>query len=125
MTNLERPEPDHRVFVRDLIVTCSIGAHPYERDKPQRVRINVELDVATRASEAGDSLGNVVDYERVVKAARRIATAGHINLVETLAERIAAHCLEDRGVARACVRIEKLDVFKDAESVGVELVRRR
>ena len=117
--------PDHRVFIRDLVVPCSIGAHAHERDGPQRVRVNVELDVESSAAAAGDALSNVVDYEAVVLAVRNLAGQGHVNLVETLAERIAQACLADARVLGARVRVEKLDVFADAAGVGVELERRR
>jgi dihydroneopterin aldolase len=116
--------PDHRVFVRDLVIACSIGAHAHERDGPQRVRVNVEIDVATEARAAGDRLANVLDYEAVVTAIRRIAGHGHINLVETLAERIAEASLTDPRALAVRVRVEKLDVFADAAAVGVELERR-
>ncbi|MSP82544.1 MAG: dihydroneopterin aldolase [Alphaproteobacteria bacterium] len=116
---------DHRVFVRDLVLACSIGVHDHERRASQRVRINIDLDVASRAASADDSLANVVDYERVVDGARRFAREGHINLVETLAERIARFCLEDARVLTARVRVEKIDVFPDAAAVGVEIIRGR
>jgi dihydroneopterin aldolase len=48
-----------------------------------------------------------------------------INLVETLADRIAAQCLADRRVLSATVRVEKLDVMPDAGAVGVEIERHR
>jgi dihydroneopterin aldolase len=114
----------HRVFVRDLVLDCSIGVHGHERRANQRVRINVDLDVNAPPA-AGDSLAEVVDYERVVDGIRRFARAGHVNLVETLAERIAAFCLADPRVALARVRVEKIDVFPDAAAVGVEIVRGR
>ena len=56
---------------------------------------------------------------------RYVISSGHINLVETLADRIAQTCLEDRRVQSVKARIEKLDVFKEAESVGVEIERNR
>ena len=116
---------DHRVFVRDLVIACSIGVHGHERRASQRVRINVDLDVGAPAGDAGDSLANAVDYERVVDGVRAIAGGGHINLVETLAERIADFCLADARVLAVRVRVEKIDVFPDAASVGVEIVRRQ
>jgi dihydroneopterin aldolase len=64
-----------------------------------------------------------VCYEEVVSGMRRLVAAGHLNLVETLAEQIATLCLEDRRVRVARVRVEKLDVFADATSVGVEIER--
>ncbi|MBM3584120.1 MAG: dihydroneopterin aldolase [Alphaproteobacteria bacterium] len=113
---------DHRVFVRGLMLSCFIGAHPHERLAPQRVRVDIELAVAARPPE-DDTLVDVVDYERVVNAVRRIAAEGHINLVETLAERIAASCLGDGRVVEARVRVAKPDVFDDVDEVGVEVVR--
>ncbi|HIJ38513.1 MAG TPA: dihydroneopterin aldolase [Rhodospirillaceae bacterium] len=112
------------VFVRDLELQANIGVHSHEQDRPQRIRIN--LDLAVRESEtaaASDDLATVVCYEQVVSAIRTIVLAGHVNLVETLAERIAAMCLEDRRVRVARVRVEKCDVFADAASVGVEIER--
>jgi dihydroneopterin aldolase len=112
-----------RIFVRDLELPCLIGVHLHERDGRQRVRINLELDVAGEPAALGDRLANAVNYETIVGRVRRIVGAGHVNLVETLAEQIAQMCLEDRRVQRASVRVEKLDVFADAASVGVEVER--
>ena len=72
-----------------------------------------------------DDLRRVVDYETVADAVRAIVAAGHVKLVETLAERIAETCLADPRVHLARVRVEKLDVFADAASAGVEIERRR
>jgi dihydroneopterin aldolase len=70
-------------------------------------------------------LANVVSYETIVEAIRDLAGDGHVNLVETLAERIADICFMDARVVGARVRLEKLEVFCDAASAGVEIVRRR
>jgi dihydroneopterin aldolase len=112
------------VFVRDLILDARIGVHQHEKLGPQRIRINVDLAVLEGDNAAiGDQLDNVVCYEEVVSGMRRLVAAGHLNLVETLAEQIATLCLEDRRVRVARVRVEKLDVFADATSVGVEIER--
>ena len=113
------------VFVRDLVLECSIGVHQYEREALQRVRIN--LDLAVREGETrgnlDDDLSNVVCYEELTKGVREIVSKDHVNLVETLAEDVAAMCLTDNRVRSARVRIEKLDIVKDAVSVGVEIER--
>jgi dihydroneopterin aldolase len=111
------------VFVHDLVLRCSIGVHRHERDARQRVRLNIDLSVAEDFAPHGDKLANVVCYEDIVSGIRRIAEMEHLNLVETLAERIAAFCLEDARVRLARVRIEKLDVYADAGSVGIEIER--
>ena len=67
----------------------------------------------------------MVDYEKVAERVRALVAAGHVRLVETLAERIAETCLADRRVLMARVRVEKLDIFADATSAGVEVERRQ
>lgn len=120
------------VFLRDLVLAASIGVHPHEQAAPQRVRINIDLGVeddgGQRLSRPGvgrDELSRVVDYEKVADAARGIVASGHVRLVETLAERIAEACLADRRVYLVRVRVEKLDIFADATSAGVEIERRQ
>ena len=125
------------VFLRDMVLPASIGVYPHEHDAPQRIRINVDLSVSegslgapggsgmSRAGVGRDDLSRVVDYERVAQSVRAVVAAGHVQLVETLAERIAETCLTDERVQAVRIRVEKLDVFVDLASVGVEIERRR
>ena len=114
-----------RVFVRDLVVSCSIGVHAHEHDAPQRVRINVDLWAEESPTPVDEDIANVVSYEDIVTGVETLLGKGHINLVETAAEDIAALCLKDRRVVKARVRVEKLDVFDNTASVGVEIERGR
>jgi dihydroneopterin aldolase len=109
------------VFVRDLLLSASIGVHGHEHHAPQRIRIN--LDLAVREEHFEDDLSHVVCYEKLVAGVRALCGQGHVKLVETLAERIAELCLADARVGTVRVRVEKLDVFEDAASVGVEIER--
>jgi len=109
------------VFVRDLVLPCSVGVHRHEQDTMQRVRIN--LDLAVREGPLTDDIKDVVCYEEITDGVRAIIAQGHVNLVETLAEDIASMCLKDPRVRSARVRVEKLDVYLDATSVGVEIER--
>ena len=111
------------VFVRDLELEANIGVYRREKGRLQPVRINIDLTVEETVGVVGDRLENVVDYGAVVEAVKAILASGHLNLVETLAEQIAAHCLTDSRVKVARVRIEKLQVVPEAASVGVEIER--
>ena len=140
---LDSPSQDSRtlvgpgvrhVFLRDMVLPASIGIYPHEHAAPQRIRINVDLAVRednfgaagmSRAGVGRDELGRVVDYERVAASVRAIVAAGHVQLVETLAERLAETCLDDDRILTARIRIEKLDVFADVGSAGVEIERHR
>jgi 7,8-dihydroneopterin aldolase/epimerase/oxygenase len=118
------------VFLRDLVLPASIGVYPHEHEAKQRIQINVRLGVDDEAAQAGlivgaDELSRVVDYEKIAQRIRSIVGSGHTRLVETLAERIAEACLIDSRVRTARVRLEKLDIFEDAASAGVEIERRR
>ena len=62
-------------------------------------------------------------YDDLVGAVRAVVAAGHINLVETVAERIAERCLADKRIVSVLVRVEKLE--RGPASVGVEIVRPR
>lgn len=115
----------YRIFVRDLVLACRIGVHLHEKQLPQRVRINIDLTVADSCAAAGDDIAGVLSYEDIVNRVKGLIAEGHINLVETLAERIAGLCLADERVRAARVRVEKLDVVQEADSVGVEIERRR
>jgi 7,8-dihydroneopterin aldolase/epimerase/oxygenase len=120
-----RPEESYRMFVRDLVLLCSIGAYPEERLKPQRVRFNVDMRVQAPTEPIADDLAKVFSYATVVAGIRQITEQGHINLVETLAQQIASFCLTDPRVAEVRVRVEKLDVEPAAAGVGVEIERTR
>jgi len=112
------------VFIRNLEVQAQIGVYGHERGAKQPVRINVDLAVEDLAS-IEDRLELVVDYATITTKIHAIVDAGHINLAETLAERIAAACFDDVRVKTARVRVEKLEALPDAESAGVEIERTR
>jgi len=120
------------VFLHDLQFLAQIGVYQQEHGVRQRIRINVDLAVQDEGALPGsavrvgtDDLSRVVDYALVVAQVRGLIEAGHVELVETLAERIAEACLTDPRVQRAVVRVEKLDVLPDGASAGVEVERRR
>jgi 7,8-dihydroneopterin aldolase/epimerase/oxygenase len=113
----------YTVTVRGLVLMCSIGIRARERERRQRVRISVDL-VAIDAFP-GDERRRVINYEKIVAAIREIAHAGHIDLCESLGERICTACFADPRVEWVRVWVEKLDVFDDAEGVGAVLERGR
>ena len=112
----------HRLFIKDLTLLAQIGVWRHEHGRRQRVRISLDMAVEETANP-DDRLDGVVNYDHIVGAVREVVAAGHVRLIETLAERIAARCFEDRRVRRCRVQVEKLDVFPDAAAVGVEIER--
>ena len=115
----------YRILVRDFEIDCHIGVNEHERGRAQRVRFNVELEAREGEVERPDSIAQVYDYGRITGHIRALAAAGHVNLSETLAERLALRCLADERIVVARVRVEKLEVEASAAGIGVEIERRR
>jgi len=118
-----RPAPARvivtKVFVRGLKVEAWIGVYDHEHGRQQPLVIDVELDVAASHCE---QLGDTVNYETILQSAQAIAAEGHIDLVETFAERLAQACFDDGRVTRARVRVEKpLALAPYAAAAGVEI----
>jgi len=113
------------VFVRDYLTDAEIGVWSHEKGATQKIRISVDLSVSESATHHGDQLENVVCYNEIVLGIKTIIKAGHIQLVETLAEKIAAMSLENSQVIKARVKVEKLEAVIEAASVGVEIERHR
>ena len=121
-----KPEPDEakgvdRVFMHDLVLDVEIGVYTNEKGVTQRVRFSVDVDVIPATSALEDDIGRAFDYDTIIKGIKTIVARGHINLVETLAEEVACHCLAHSRAASVKVMIEKLD--KEPGAVGVEIVR--
>jgi dihydroneopterin aldolase len=112
-----------RISVRDYTRAVEIGAFRAERGVTQRVRFNVVLEVAHTTAGRDDDVDKVLSYEMIVDAIEAALAAERLNLLETLAERVAAGCLADARAVRAFVRVEKLDRIPGA--LGVEIVRSR
>ncbi len=115
----------YRIFVRDFEIDCHIGVNEHEQGRAQRVRFNVELEAREAEVPRPDSIAQVYDYGRITAHIRAPALEGHVNLSETLAERLALLCLADARIVAARVRVEKLEVEPSAAGVGVEIERRR
>ena len=112
-----------RVFMHDLVLDVEIGVYTHEKGVTQRVRFYVDVDVLPASAALDDDIGRAFDYDTITKGIKAIIARGHINLVETLAEEVASHCLSHPRASAVKVTIEKLD--KEPGAVGVEIVRSR
>jgi len=114
----------YKIFVRDLVIAVSIGIYAREKRQRARLRVNAELTLDTGLPRQ-DDFSEVLDYETIVAGIKTLAEAKHTNLVETFADRVAALCLSDRRARAVRVSVEKLDLYPEAESVGVIVERTR
>lgn len=125
---LERAEatagPDmlDRISLRDHIVTVEIGAFQAERGTTQRICFNVVVEVAPQG-QLDDDVDRILSYDKVTEAIAHELAAERLNLLETLAQRVADRILIEPQARRVFVRIEKLD--RGPGALGVEIMRAR
>lgn len=116
-----------RIFLRDYEVIASIGIHEFERQNPQRIIVDVSLQLSDDMAPdtAEDRIETVLDYDFLRDSIREIIHGRHFNLQETLCAEILDICLRPNRVVGARVSTRKPDVYPDCDSVGVEMESRK
>ncbi|WP_071798150.1 dihydroneopterin aldolase [Natronohydrobacter thiooxidans] len=115
--------PRDRISLRDHVVEVEIGAFQAERGVRQRLRFNVVVEVRPHPAPLEDDVDRILSYDRITEAIAAELSAERLNLLETLAERVAERILQEPQSMRAFVRIEKLD--RGPGALGVEIMRSR
>ncbi len=116
-------EPLDRISLRDHIVEVEIGAFQAERGVTQRICFNVVVEVQPLTGPIDDDVDRILSYDRVTEAIAHELSDERLNLLETLAERVAERILLEPQAMRVFVRIEKLD--RGPGALGVEIMRAR
>ncbi|MGH1577436.1 dihydroneopterin aldolase [Planktotalea sp.] len=110
-----------RISLRDHIVSVEIGAFQLEREITQRLKFNIVVEVRQISEDLRDDVDLILSYDRVTEAIDIELAAERLNLLETLAERIADRILIEPQAERVFIRIEKLD--RGGGALGVEIMR--
>lgn len=108
------------IFVRDFVVDCNVGVYAEEQGVTQKVRFTVDARLAKAVHSTADEMVEVPSYADIIDTIVNLARGGHINLVETFAERIAAAVLADSRILAVRVVLEKLE---RGPMRGVEIIR--
>ena len=116
-------DPRDRISLREHVVDVEIGAFQQERGTRQRVRFDVVVEVRPHPAPLQDDVDRILSYDRITEAIAAELASERLNLLETLAERVAERILAEPQAMRAFVRIEKLD--RGPGALGVEIVRAR
>ena len=118
-------EKTYTILVNKLVIDALIGIHEYEKNKKQKISISLKLKANENFRNINDNIKNVVSYENIVNDIKNFINKGHVGLLETLAEEIFVICFKDKRILEAKIKIEKLEVFSETESVGIEIQRKK
>tara|TARA_B100001989_G_scaffold181662_1_gene131913 strand:- start:1094 stop:1489 length:396 start_codon:yes stop_codon:yes gene_type:complete len=110
-----------KVIIKDLILNISIGIHAFEKKKKQRVRFNIEILTNPHIYPNNKDLTSILNYEEVVKKIEKLTHLKHHELIEDLAENILNMIFRNKLVRKINLKIEKIDILKKANSVGIEV----
>ena len=109
-----------KVNIKNLVLNIFIGIHNFEKKKKQRVRFNIEVITNPNVKPNNKDLSTILNYEEVVNKIRLLVKKQHHELIEDLAENIFEIIFQNRLVKTINIKIEKLDIIKNSESVGIE-----
>ena len=115
-------EKTYLVLIKNLILKASVGIYPKEKIRKQKVRFNIFISALNNIKTKND-ISDFVSYDDIIKNVKYVINSGHIPLIENLADKIASKCLKDKKIYKIEIIVEKLEPFKEAESVGVKIVR--
>lgn len=114
-----------KVIIKDLIMNIFIGIHNFEKKKKQRVRLNLEILLNPDVKPNNKDLTTILNYEEVINRIKFITKRQHHNLLEDLAENIFKIIFCEKKVLKAKLKLEKLDIIKNSDSVGIEVQKSR
>ncbi len=114
-----------KTFIKDLRVRGIIGINDWERGQIQDMLINIEVFGDTRRAAETDNIEDCVNYRTLAKRAQAHAETAARLTVEALANDLAKLCLQEKGVQKVIVRVEKPGAVRFSNSVGVEIERSR
>lgn len=114
-----------KVIIKDLLARGILGINEWERNNPQDILINITVFTDTRRAAETDNIEDCVNYRTLSKKVLAHAESAHRLTVEALANDLAKLCLQEKGVEKVTVRVEKPGAVRFAGSVGVEIERNR
>jgi dihydroneopterin aldolase len=113
------------VFIRDLRVRTLVGVYEWERRIRQELRFDLEMGFDIRKAARSDDINDTLDYKAVAQRVKTYVEASSFQLVEALAENVAALVLDEFPVAHLRLTLNKTGAVRDARDVGVIIERSR
>lgn len=113
------------IYLTDLKIDTVIGIFDWERRVRQTVSFDLEMAADVARAAATDTIEDALDYKAVAKAVIEFVRNSDFQLVETLAERVAALILDEFGVPWVRLKVNKRGAIRGARDVGVVIERGR
>ena len=123
--NKEQFKYKRKVIIKNLILDIFIGIHDFEKKKKQKVRFNIEVETNPNTKPSNKDFSTIVDYETLINKIKALVKKQNHELLEELAENIFKIIFQNKLVKKAKVKLEKLQIIRESESVGVDVTKNR
>ena len=123
--NKEEFKYKRKVVIKNLILNIFIGIHDFEKKKKQKVRFNINVETNSNIKPSNKDFTTIINYETLVDKIKTLVKKRHHELLEELAENIFEIIFQNKLVKRVNVKLEKLQIIKETESVGVDITKKR
>ena len=121
MTNESHPLCD-QVHIEQLEISTRIGVPEKERATPQRLTVSISFWPYQQTRDVADKIDQTVNYSAVAEETKSFVRDQSVNLIETLADRLAAHLLKTFPIQKVVVELRKF-VLEDAKYVSATVTR--
>ena len=121
----EKFKYSRKIIIKNLVLNVFIGIHDFEKKKKQRVRFNIEVMTDPNIKPNNKDLSTILNYEDIINKIKILVKKQHHELIEDLAENLFKIIFQSKLVKKIEIKIEKLDIVKNSESVGVEFSKKR
>ena len=116
---------EKKVLIKELILDLKLGYYEFEKEKAQKVKFNLEIDYKDKKPTNDRDLKSIVNYGKIVKLVKKLVKNRHYNFLETLAEDVFDELFKDKRIDKITLQIEKLEIYKDCSSVGIQISKKR
>ena len=120
--NKQKFKYSKKVIVKNLILQIFVGIHSFEKEKKQKVKFNIEI---TTDSNLKSEIKSIVNYENVINDIKKITGEKHYELLESLSDSIFDEIFKNKRIKKVKLKIEKLEIIKETESVGIEVEKQK
>ena len=116
---------EKKILIKELILDLKLGYYDFEKEKPQKVKLSLEIDYEDKKPTSDKDIKSIVNYGRIVKLIKKLTKNKHYNFLETLAEDVFDVLFKDRRIGKINLQIEKLEILKECTSVGIQITKKR
>ena len=110
------------IFINNYVCNAIIGYHSFERTKPQKLRFNIEI-LSKQKKVIDGNINSVLNYEEIINKINFFLKKKY-NFLESFANDFIYEIFKNKNVLNIKIKIEKLNIIKNTESVGIEFFKK-